>query len=71
MSIQTKKYDKLLSANSFDTVGALQMLTARDLLELGVAQGLLLLVSVSFLEIWRLSIWHSLQMAPRRRATKT
>ena len=39
LSIQAKKYDKSLSGNNFDTVGALRTLTPRDLLELGVSQG--------------------------------
>ena len=35
LSLQSKKYDKLLSANGFDTtVGALLVVTAKDLLEL-------------------------------------
>ena len=36
--LQSKKYDKLLSANVFDTVSALLVVTAQDLLELGVLQ---------------------------------
>ena len=36
LSLQSKKYDKLLTANGFDTVGALLVVTAKDLLELGV-----------------------------------
>ena len=44
LSLQSKKYDKLLSANGFDTVGALKVVTSQDLLELGVLQGHLALV---------------------------
>ena len=44
LSLQSKKYDKLLSANGFDTVGALKVVTPQDLLELGVLQGHLALV---------------------------
>ena len=44
LSLQSKKYDKLLSANGFDTVGALMVVTSQDLLELGVLQGHLALV---------------------------
>ena len=44
LSLQQKKYDKLLSANGFDTVGALLAVTPKDLLELGVLQGHIALV---------------------------
>ena len=39
LSLQSKKYDKMLSANGFDTVGALMVVTPKDLLELGCLQG--------------------------------
>ena len=49
LSIQSRKYDKLLSANGFDTVGALLAVTADDLLQLGVLQGhLALLINALF-----------------------
>ena len=44
LSLQSKKYDTMLSANGFDTVGALMVVTPKDLLELGVLQGHISLV---------------------------
>ena len=49
LCIQSKKYDKLLSANGFDAVGAFLAVTADDLLQLGVLQGhLALLINALF-----------------------
>ena len=39
LSIQAKKYDVLLAGDGYATVGALQLLTETNLLELGVAPG--------------------------------
>jgi hypothetical protein len=44
LSLQAKKYDKMLSSNGFDTVGALMVVTPKDLLELGCLQGHISLV---------------------------
>ena len=38
-SMQAKRWDKTLSSNAFDTIGALMTLTMADLLDLGVPQG--------------------------------
>ena len=38
-SMQAKRWDKTLSSNAFDTIGALMTLSMADLLDLGVPQG--------------------------------
>ena len=49
LSIQAKKYDVLLAGDGYDTVGGLQLLSATNLLELGVAPGHITLLMNAFL----------------------